>query len=118
MDDEFDPETTYQKAEKKAAEVRNMYENWEKKSWVSEVVRIADPLMRVLPKKPPLEVANESPQMAQELNRRYEILRDERSARFKVISAILPKTVELAEKAEQAADADVRQQLEKESLEA
>ena len=114
----FDPETTYQEAEKKAAEVRNMYENWEKEPWVSEVVRIADPLMRVLPKKPPLEVANENPQMAQELNRRYEILRDERSARFKVISAILPKTVELAEKAEQAADADVRQQLEKESLEA
>jgi hypothetical protein len=52
------------------------------------------------------------------LNREYVIEAEERSARFKVLRAILPKTAELAEKAEQAADAESRQRLEQESLEA
>jgi hypothetical protein len=114
----FDPETTYEEAEKEAAGVRKMYGDWDHTERLAQMFRPADPRVSLPPQKPAFEVARENPELAKELNRRFVILGEERSARFKVLSAILPKTVELAEKAEQVADAEIKKQLELESLEA
>jgi hypothetical protein len=114
----FDPETTYEEAEKEAASVRETYGDWERSERIAQAFRPGEPRISLPAEKPPIDLAKESIQLAKEMNRRYEILREERSARFKVLSVILPKTVELAEKAEQIANDESRQELEKESLEA
>lgn len=114
----FDPETTYEEAEREAKKVREMYGDWDETERIAQMFRPAEPRTSLPPQKPPIDLAKESLELAKEMNRRHEILREERSARFKVLGVILPKTVALAEKAEQTEDAKLRQQLEKESLEA
>jgi hypothetical protein len=114
----FDPETTYEEAQREANKVREMYGDWENAEQMAQFFRPAEPRISLLPIKPPVDVARENPQLAVELNREYEIHREERAARFRVLSVILPKTVELAERAEQTPDAEIRRQLEAESLEA
>lgn len=115
----FDPDTTYEEAKKVAEEVREMYEHWDDTEEIAQFFRMADTRISLPPKRPPLEqLAKEDPQAAQAASRIYEIHREERAARFKVLSVVLPKTVELAEKAEQETDPEIRQQLEGESLEA
>jgi hypothetical protein len=114
----FDPATTHEEAKKEAEGVREMYGDWKNTEQMAQMFRPAEPRISLPPQKPPLDLSKESVQLAIESNRRYEILREERSARFKVLSTILPKTVELAEKAEQIASNGNRQELELESLEA
>jgi hypothetical protein len=114
----LDPQTTYAEAENEAKKVREMYGDWENNEILAQRFRRAEARLSLPPVKPPIDLAKENVQLAQELNRIYEIHREERAARFKVLSSIIPKTVELAEKAEQTTDAKIRQQLEQESLEA
>ena len=83
----FDPETTYQEAQKHAASVVKMYENWEEGDEFAQFIRMAEPRISILPQKPSIQVAKENPQLAQEIHRWYEIAREERSARFKVLSS-------------------------------
>jgi hypothetical protein len=114
----FDPETTYEEAQRHASSVVEMYGNWEQTEKLAQAFRPADPRVSLPPQKPVFQVFKENPELAKKLNREYVIEAEERSARFKVLGSILPKTVELAEKAELATDAESRNKLEQESLEA
>ena len=114
----LDPESTYKEAEEDGKRVRTMYGDWQNVERLAQKFRSADPRVSLWPQKPPSALAKENPQLAEEAQRRYEIHREERSARFKVLSAILPKAVELAEQAEQTADSETKRELERESLEA
>jgi len=114
----FDPETTFEEAENEAKGVREMYGKWDQSERLAQVFRLAEPRISLPPQKPPLDVSKENPQLAVELHREYEIHREERAARFKVLSTILPKSSKLTEQAEQTADVETRRQLEAESLEA
>lgn len=114
----FDPETTYEEAQEKAKGVTKMYGNWEETEQLAQSFRPADARISLPPQKPPMGLAKENPQLAVELNREYEIHREERTARLVVLSVILPKTVELVAQAEATTDAAMREELENESLEA
>jgi hypothetical protein len=81
----FDPQTTYEEAQTEVAKVHETYEECEEIERFAQMLRQAEPRLSLPPHKPPLEIAKENPELAQELNRRYEILREERSARFKVL---------------------------------
>jgi hypothetical protein len=114
----YDPDTTREEVEKEAAKVLDMYGDFENNVKFAQVFRPAEPRISLPPEKPIIDPAKDNSERIRELHRRYEIHREERSARFKVLSAILPKTVGLAEMAEQVADDVSRREIEVESLEA
>lgn len=113
-----DPESTYEEALEEAKQVRETYAHWDRAEAVAQMFRPAEPRISLLPPKPPARLHEENRQLAEEMAFDYGVAEQEKAARFKVLGAILPKTVELAQQAEQTSDAGLRRKLEGESLEA
>lgn len=113
-----DPESRYEEVQEEAQRVRRTFAERERSEQMAQLFRPAEPRVSLLPQKPPAHLYRENRQLANRLAMDYWVAEAERSARFKVLSSILPKTVELAEKAEQTPDAELKQKLESESLEA
>ena len=114
----LDPDCSCQEAEKKAAEVREMYREWKMGKEAPPFIRMAEPLVSLPPKRPVLVVGKELSAEERGMLREYEIKREERAARFKVLVTICPKTAELTEQAELSGDPETKRRLEEESLEA
>ena len=89
---------------------------WARK--LAQCFRMGEPLVRLAPKKPVLFPGKELSTEEMRMLRKYEIEREARGARFKVLKTVCPRTAELTEEAECSVDPETRRRLEAESLEA
>jgi hypothetical protein len=112
------PDSTREDAEKEADRVRKMYRNWEETRSIAQYFRMAESRVCLPPKKPVL-VAGEMPsaKLREEIHI-YEIQKEERAARYRVLKTVFPKTAELTEQAELTDDPKIKSRLELESVEA